>query len=784
MDKELDLLQQILNERLDYSNFEELLRHHACGDDPYVHLGILLHRLTALLHVANASAQSLSLDELLPRIIDIILEALGADRATLFLYDSNSRELYSRIVVGKGINEIRFPSHMGIAGNVFTHGKAEIIPDAYDDERFNQAFDKQTGYRTKNILCVPVTNQGGDIIGVTQVLNKLNGPFRLEDQTLLDLMTTQASAALQNAQLYEQVKRTQEEEAQLLELTTAISSELHLTPLLQKIMAQTTNMLNADRSTLFMHDAKTAELWSQVAEGIGTKEIRFPCHLGIAGTVFTSGETINIPEAYEDSRFNQAIDKATGYRTKTILCMPVISRSGATIGVIQVLNKTGGPFNNNDERRLRSFAAQASVAIENAKLFDEVTEIKNYNESILQSMSNGVITLDAERKVTKYNQAILNILKLEEDGLLERPLEELIDERDDWMLRALERTEESGKTDLHMDSDIHLHNGERISINLTVVPLLSVKDTLIGSMLVVEDITEEKRIKGTMSRYMSKEVAEALISQGEEMMLGGKMQTATVLFSDIRSFTAISERIGALETVDMLNNYFSVMVEILFRHGGILDKYIGDAIMAVFGAPLIGPRDADNAVNAAVEMLVGLEEFNRTRLARGQEPIHIGLGLNTDDILAGNIGSNKRMDYTVIGDGVNLASRLEGANKYYGTKLLVSEFTVDCLQDDYLKREVELMVVKGKEKPVPVYEFMGYIDQERFPNLVESVRCYDEGLALYRGRQWEQAVEAFETALRHYDDDRVSRIYIDRCYALLSNPPGDDWSPVHRMTSK
>jgi len=174
----------------------------------------------------------------------------------------------------------------------------------------------------------------------------------------------------------EELIRAKEEEVQLLEMTTELSFELNLMKLLEKIMNTTKELLSADRCTLFLTDETTNELWSQVAQGMETTEIRFPSHLGIAGSVFTSGQTVNIPDAYSDDRFNPAFDKKTGYRTRSILCMPVMNKSGKTIGVTQVLNKKGGPFAKIDERRLKAFSAQASIALENAKLFEDILDMR------------------------------------------------------------------------------------------------------------------------------------------------------------------------------------------------------------------------------------------------------------------------------------------------------------------------------------------------------------------------------------------------------------------------
>jgi adenylate cyclase len=226
------------------------------------------------------------------------------------------------------------------------------------------------------------------------------------------------------------------------------------------------------------------------------------------------------------------------------------------------------------------------------------------------------------------------------------------------------------------------------------------------------------------------------------------------------------------------------MVDCIQKQGGMLDKFIGDAIMAVFGLPLQHEDDEDRAVRASVSMLTELRRWNAQRTAAGKKPVDIGIGLNTDSIVSGNIGSPKRMDYTVIGDGVNLASRLESACKEYSARILISENTFRKLRGTYRAREVDRVVVKGKTEPASVYEILDYHTDETFPNLRECLECFREGLASYRKQQWDRAACAFRDALHCNPSDALAEIYLKRVALMKEHPPGDDWNGVWVMKTK
>jgi adenylate cyclase len=749
-----------------------------------------LYLAETLLHVSRTVSAMETLDEVLAALVEMTVRETGSDRGTLFLNDPATGELYSRVMQGERMREIRFLNDVGIAGRVFTTHESLIINDAYGDPRFNRDIDEQTGYATRNIVCAPVTTGRGEVIGVAQVLNKELGDYTAADLALLEAMTSQASAALVSARDLEDIDLRRTEEMEFLRLVSDITAELDLDALLQRVMAEATRMLRAERSTLFLRDERTHELFARVAEGDSVGEIRFPETAGIAGSVFTTGESINIAHAYADLRFNPELDRRTGFFTRSILCVPVISNDGKVIGVTQVLNRRGGPFTAEDEQRLKAFTAQVSIALQNAKLFDDVQNMRNYSEAMLASMSNGVITLDKSGTIATCNDGGSRILGAPSAALVGRHYSEIFGAADAIVGAMVRRVAdaETREPELAMDVDLRLPGAggddgpDAVSVNVTVLPLVGADGGDLGTMIVMEDISGEKRVRTTMARYMDPTLADQLV-RGEEDILGGKSAQATVLFSDVRSFTTLAEELGPQATVTLLNDYFTIMVDCIQQNGGMLDKFIGDAIMAAFGLPVARGDDVDHAVQAAIAMISSLFDWNELRVRDGRKPIDMGIGINTGMVVAGNIGSPKRMDFTMIGDGVNIASRLESACKQYSARILISEHTFARLKGVYRTREVDYVVVKGKTEPVGVYEVLDYHSAATFPNLMDAVNHFRDGIEKYRRGDWDRAIAAFGETLRANPDDKLSHTYIERCRVLADDPP-PDWNGIWVMTSK
>jgi adenylate cyclase len=313
-----------------------------------------------------------------------------------------------------------------------------------------------------------------------------------------------------------------------------------------------------------------------------------------------------------------------------------------------------------------------------------------------------------------------------------------------------------------------------------------------GALVILEDISQEKRLKTTMYRYMTQELAEQLLADGSAKM-GGDRKEVSVLFSDIRGYTSLSEVLSAEDVVSMLNEYFETMVESVLNHKGTLDKYIGDAIMAVFGTPLALPDHAWLAVQTAIDMRHRLKEFNAKRV-KNLKPkdqkefdlanIKIGIGVNSDSVISGNIGCTKRMEFTSIGDGVNLGSRLEGTSKVYGTDIIISETTYKSCSDRIWTRELDRIQVKGKNQPISIYEVYGLRSDPLSATHAQIIELYHKARDFYHQMKFGKAIGLFGEVLELDKLNKAASIHLVRCQHFLSNPPADDWDGVWRFTEK
>jgi len=817
------------------------------------------HFLRAIDMINNESLE-IMLEQILEAFALKIGQILQAERTTIFIVDHDKEELWSKIAQGDGERclELRVPMGKGISGYVATTATPLNIPDAYADERFDPSYDKKNNFRTHNILCMPVLSTKSDtIVAVVQLINKQgNTPFTEQDERSFREFTASIGVILESCNSFYVAARNQKGVASLLKAISSLEQSLDLEKTLQSVMEEARLLMQADRSTLWLIDEDSGELWSKVKSGDGKDlvELRIPSTTGIVGHVVGTGETLNIPDAYQDPRFNPDADKRTGYLTRNILCMPVFDSSGKLIAATQLINKFQGSFTSSDEEFMRAFNIQAGIALENAKLFENVLVEKQYQKDMLQSLSDAVISTDMEGCIVTINDAALELLgcpllkdqdqtgssqsngtdaTTAHNAAIRQQWEANLQGRRVWevipveglqgrlqdsltngtrqyvpeqnlMVASLSQPEGENPGDIlalataqapevfypwGQPDSATAYTRDQVSflersINLTVNPLTNPEGGVLGGLLVLEDISQEKRMKSTLYRYMTPGVAERVMALGDDVMMKGERKDVTVLFSDIRGYTTLTENMEADKVVEMLNAYFETMVESVFHFEGTLDKFIGDALMAVFGAPLPLQNHAWAAVQSALDMRQRLFRFNYDRRNESQPEIRIGIGISSGAVVSGNIGSQRKMEYTVIGDGVNLSSRLEGVTKEYGCDIVLSEHTYEFCKDKIWVRELDRTQVKGKREAVNLYELIGSKDMPLGDQQRQFLDLYATARKAYTGQQFKEAIKLFQEAQQLQPNDRAVAVHIRRAESYVDNPPPADWDGVYVMKTK
>lgn len=312
---------------------------------------------------------------------------------------------------------------------------------------------------------------------------------------------------------------------------------------------------------------------------------------------------------------------------------------------------------------------------------------------------------------------------------------------------------------------------------IDISPFIAITMLQFISGIMVQKHFDKKKtafVTGLFGRYVSPGVVDNLIKGDIEATLKGHTQEVSILFSDLRGFTTLSEELGAKDTSRLLNIYFDAMIPVVFKHGGTLDKLMGDAIMAFFGAPVFMPDHPARAAEASLEMIAALRTLRNSDV-RGMDRLNLGIGINTGTVTIGNLGSNEFMDYTIIGDSVNLASRLEGLNKVYGTNIIAGESSIQGFGGKFLLRELDIVRVKGKENFVTIFEVAGYAGNAG-KRMVESFDIFHEGLRAYRNRDWDRAEELFKKTIEINPSDGPSDLYLKRIDKFRLSHPPDDWN--------
>lgn len=488
----------------------------------------------------------------------------------------------------------------------------------------------------------------------------------------------------------------------LLDITNELSSFENVSILLQEILIKSCAVLNASSGMILIQN-ENSDLFQIEAE--------FNIDLeALKGVIFNKKRGF-FNEVYQNRKAIHIQISADPFLSKTNctygLIAPLLDKKELA-GVIVLFDKESragiSSFDDSDTNMLSAIATQAGVAYNNIKLIENIKEAKTFNDNVMQSIVTGVFTTNLMGEINHVNRAAASIINLDREAVIGNHYEYVFESNE--MINALISKCEEGLETVS-ESEIQIEcNGKSTSVNISVSPLLNDQNEPIGSVVAMEDLSNLDKLKSTFKKYVSKQIVDQLLENEDMLNLGGQEQEATILFSDIRGFTSMSETMPPNEVVETLNEYFNLMIEIIFKYNGTLDKIIGDALMVIYGAPNSTEKDTENAVLTAIEMQEKLIEFNQQRIIHSKLPITIGIGINRGRVISGNIGSRQQMNFTVIGDSVNLASRLCSAAK--ADEIIVSDTVWKQVKNNkqFKGRKLNPIKVKGKSKPIEIREVL------------------------------------------------------------------------------
>ncbi|MFQ6014162.1 MAG: GAF domain-containing protein [Anaerolineae bacterium] len=683
------------------------------------------NQLRGLFNVSRAVNSTLDLERLLNLVMDIIIEVTGAERAFLMLIDKETGSLefkVARNIDQETISESSFQISRSIVRQVAEQGSPVLTTNAQEDPRFS-AQQSIISYSLRSILCVPLRVKE-EITGVIYTDNRIKtGLFQPRDRDLLTAFADQAAVAIENARLFAETRQRLLEMNALYQVGQSITSTLNLDRVLQLITDEALKTIpTASKVIIHLIDESTDMLVPKALSHRQKKKVEGKSLLkgqGIAGLAIKEKRTIYVANTETDPRY---FDTGTGL--KSLIVAPLII-SGKVIGTLSADSFRLNAFEPTSERLLSSLANQAAIAIDNARLFesvrqkmDEIATMKGFQDNIFASIASGVITTDIDDCITTFNRAAETILGKQAKEILTKPYQEALDFlRETPLPDLLEDVKEKEARYIAYEIDPELPQRGEVNLSMSLSPLKDADEEPLGVAIVVDDLTEKRRLEAErereerekrmihdiFQRYVAPTVVNRLIADPSQVALGGTRQEITILFADIRGFTSFSEPLPPEDLVEILNRYLSLAIEAVFHYEGTLDKFMGDAVMAFFNAPETQPDHTLRAVKAALAMQRAIAKYHR-QLDESQR-LSYGIGINVGEAVVGNVGAAQLMNYTVIGDVVNLAKRLQEEAK--AGQILLSQSAYDCVKGFVRVKPLKPTRVKGRSALEQIYELVG-----------------------------------------------------------------------------
>jgi len=513
------------------------------------------------------------------------------------------------------------------------------------------------------------------------------------------------------------------------------------------LVVQAARLFDAERAGLYLTDGDTGTLQDAVATDGGARSAPGP------------GRTAR--RAMIAGRLVRGRDGA--------MAVPVLAASGP-VGVLEVAGAHAGGFGPASAQRLAALAVAAGIALKTVERSADLSTLKSYSDAVVQAASDGIVGIDTKARIVGCNPAALRMLRRRLADVIGKPARQIFRGENAWVVEAAKRVAATGLAEVAMGASLRL--GRRsLDVNATILPIADRGTGTTVTVVVLDDVSRERQATDVLSRYLDPRLADRMLVGGDGRPHARALR-ATMLFCDLRNSTGLAQSLGAHQTLALLNEHFALMEDCLRAEGGMIDKFIGDALLATFGILQPAGDDEDRAVRAALAMTAALRRWNEAREACGLIRVDMGIGINTDVVVAGNVGSPRRMDCTVIGAGVNVAARVEKACKTSGASILATANTVRRLRGRYAIRPADALAIPGRAEPVDVFQICDHLDAAAAPGSQRLMAVFRRAFACKRQGRLAEAVAGFAECLSLDPADRAAARQLEACRAAMTGRGG------------
>ncbi|KAJ3225622.1 hypothetical protein HDU81_007763 [Chytriomyces hyalinus] len=759
---------------------------------------LMLQNLNELLHMTDTVAGvTRNLETSLYLASKSAKTFLNCETALVYLVDELTGDLFAAdfdpalsALEKSVICDKKYPLKYGSLAGSCCESKCviNIKENACNRSRFNLDVDSRgLSSKVDSILCIPLISETGSTFGVIECINKMDADkvvgFNVEDEYLMERVAAQLQFVSSHVNTSEKLRRMEARYNLAVETAAILKGSTSLKDLALTIIEKARDLLAADRCSVFLFDAASNELTSTVQFNDAKHKIQIPANAGIAGYTFTHGEVINISHVHSDPRFHSAIDKYTGYNTRSILSVPLRTPDGRSFGVIQMLNKTIGHFTSDDVTLLQYFASQATAALDKEELIDtknNLTQMLNntrvHLHQVLDTVTNVVITIDKNGIVRNMNHPSLMDSSMEPSQhfhtLFGSDNAKIVADIDGVLLSE-EPVDVSNATLMVSNKLRH------VNYRVTSVKEFNIASHELERLVVVriEDISVTRKAVSTLGRYITPELTERVMSEAGNALEIKKME-ASVLYINLRQYAALSEKLDSEDYLNWIHHHFTTLANDITSEEGVIDKFDRGTFSVLFGSD--GQKDPLRACQCAMRMKKSLESLNEMLLGFGRPYVDLTFGMDKGTVMTAFIGNPERAELVRVGEPISLARRMDQLSQTYNVDMVVTESMFKEVSAFYHLQELDQVVFRtnsvARMEPIKVYTVFGEKKVIQSDATIEAVDLYSKGLTFYRRRQFKTAVEFFQSALAVLPEDGPSKAMLSRCKLYVDHPPPiQDW---------